>query len=77
MRDTLSEELKNLVGEDYVLEQEPMKNHCSFCSGGPVSAFLIPEEEETLRKLLALLSESGAPYYILGNGTNVVFPDGG
>ena len=74
---TVLEKIRTILPAEAVLEQEPMKKHCSFCSGGPVSAFLIPEKEETLLKLLALLSESGAPCYILGNGTNVVFPDRG
>ena len=74
---TVLEQIRRILPAAAVLEREPMKDHCSFCSGGPVSAFLIPGQEETLLKLLVLLRESGAPFYILGNGTNVVFPDGG
>ena len=60
-----------------LLENEPMKNHCSFRSGGPVGVLALPTDEDSLLSLCALLKENGVTPYILGNGTNVVFPDEG
>ena len=52
-----------------------MKAHCSFRTGGPAAAFLVPEDEGSMLKLLAVLSENEIPFIVLGNGTNVVFRD--
>ena len=60
-----------------LLENEPMKNHCSFKSGGPVRVLALPTEEASLISLCAFLREHGITPYLLGNGTNVVFPDEG
>ena len=70
-------QIRSAFPEMEILENEPMKKHCSFCTGGPVPALLMPQNEEILLQLLDLLSGTGAQYYILGNGTNVVFSDEG
>ena len=75
MMNTILDQIRNTLPGVSVSEQEPMKAHCSFHTGGPAAAFLVPEDEETMLKLLVMLSENKAPFYILGNGTNVVFCD--
>ena len=72
---TILDQIRNTFPGVTVKEEEPMKAHCSFRTGGPAAAFLVPEDEGTMLKLLAVLSENKAPFYILGNGTNVVFCD--
>ena len=72
---TILDHIRNTFPGVTVKEEEPMKAHCSFRTGGPAAAFLVPEDEETMLRLLAVLSENKAPFYILGNGTNVVFCD--
>ena len=72
---TILDHIRNTFPGVTVKEEEPMKAHCSFRTGGPAAAFLVPEDEGTMLKLLAVLSENKAPFYILGNGTNVVFCD--
>ena len=72
---TILDQIRNTFPGVTVKEEEPMKAHCSFRTGGPAAAFLVPEDEETMLRLLAVLSENKAPFYILGNGTNVVFCD--
>ena len=75
MMNTILDQIRNTFPGVTVKEEEPMKAHCSFRTGGPAAAFLVPEDEETMLRLLAVLSENKAPFYILGNGTNVVFCD--
>ena len=75
MMNTILDQIRNTLPGVSVSEQEPMKAHCSFRTGGPTAAFLVPENEGTMLQLLAMLSEKKAPFYILGNGTNVVFCD--
>ena len=54
-----------------------MKNHCSFRSGGLVRVFALPPDEVSLVSLCTFLQQHGITPYLLGNGTNVVFPDDG
>ena len=75
MKTTILETIRNTLPDVSVTEQEPMKAHCSFRTGGPAAAFLVPEDEGSMLKLLAVLSENEIPFIVLGNGTNVVFRD--
>ncbi|MFA7255455.1 MAG: UDP-N-acetylmuramate dehydrogenase [Candidatus Omnitrophota bacterium] len=45
--------------------------------GGPAAYFAEPESEEELSKLLAWAKREGIPFFILGNGSNVIFQDAG
>ena len=45
--------------------------------GGPAAYFAEPESEEELSKLLAWAKREGLSYFILGNGSNVIFEDAG
>ena len=60
-----------------LLEYEPMHLHCSFRTGGPVRVLALPQDEESLVALCTYLSSVGITPCLLGNGTNVVFPDEG
>ena len=75
MKSTILDTIRNTFPDVSVTEQEPMKAHCSFRTGGPAAAFLVPEDEGSMLKLLAVLSENEIPFIVLGNGTNVVFRD--
>ena len=58
-------------------ENEPMAAHCSFRIGGPVRAFAAPQDVTGLTRLCHLLKKHELAPYILGNGTNILFPDEG
>ncbi|MBR4206128.1 MAG: UDP-N-acetylmuramate dehydrogenase [Clostridia bacterium] len=60
-----------------VLYGEPMSRHTSFRIGGPASLFLIPKNEETLCSVCSMAKEAGIRVFLLGNGSNVLFDDGG
>lgn len=70
-------ELKEKMPGLLLLENEPMSTHCSFRTGGPVRAFATPRDISSLSKVLCILKENNLAPYMLGNGTNVVFPDEG
>ena len=70
-------EIKQYLPQIDLLENEPMKNHCSFRSGGLVRVFALPPDEVSLVSLCTFLQQHGITPYLLGNGTNVVFPDEG
>lgn len=58
-------------------ESESLSRHCSFRIGGPAALMAMPSSGEELATLSALLKEKGHKPFILGNGTNVLFPDEG
>lgn len=72
----LSELKKEIPGIE-ISEYEEMKLHCSFKTGGPVRAFVSPKDAEELTDVVSILQRNCLKPYILGNGTNVVFPDEG
>ena len=71
------EKLQKLIGEAKVLVNEPMASHTTFRIGGPADYFVMPETVEELRDILALCKEEGLPYFILGNGSNLLVGDKG
>ena len=60
-----------------ILENEPMCKHTSFKVGGPARYFVKTENADDLKKAFALAREKGLPYFILGNGTNLLVSDKG
>ena len=58
-------------------EQEPLAGHTTFKIGGPAAVFVQPADEAQLCAAVALCRELPVPYYILGNGSNVLFGDKG
>lgn len=56
---------------------EPLANHCTFRIGGPAACFVQPATEAQVRKTISLCKANDLRYYLLGNGSNVLFADGG
>lgn len=70
-------ELKEKMPGLTLLENEPMNDHSSFRIGGPVRALAVPEDVMSLSRICAVLKENRLAPMILGNGTNILFPDEG
>ena len=60
-----------------ILENEPMSKHTSFKVGGAARYFAKAESPDDLKKSLDLAREKGLPFFILGNGTNLLVSDKG
>lgn len=71
---TLLEE-KLTPGE--LLWEEPMKLHTSFKIGGPADLFFMPDSVEHLKWMICFCQEKSIPFYIMGNGSNLLVGDGG
>lgn len=56
---------------------EPMKNHTSFKVGGPADILIEPDNVEELVLAIKKLRKGNIPYYIIGNGTNLLVSDKG
>ena len=71
------EKLQKMLGEAKVLVNEPMTSHTTFRIGGPADYFVMPETVEELANVLKLCKEENTPYFILGNGSNLLVGDKG
>lgn len=70
-------ELKEKMPGLKLLENEPMAEHCSFKIGGKARALASPSDVMSLSKVCAILKENKIAPFMLGNGTNILFPDEG
>ena len=60
-----------------VLFNEPMSRHTSFKIGGPAEALVFPKDEEDLSGIIRRACARKVPLFMLGGGTNLLFPDAG
>lgn len=69
--------LRELLGDNNVIENEPMAVHTSFRTGGPADLFLRVSSLEQLQQVLRRTKEEQEPCFILGRGTNLLVGDRG
>ena len=60
-----------------VREREPLSAHCTFRVGGDCDVFIEVSSAEALKELITLAYEQNVRYFVLGNGSNVLFSDEG
>lgn len=70
-------QLRQIVGEDNVALDEPMSKHTTFEIGGPADLFVVPETTEEVRDVVAACRQAKVPYFILGNGSDLLVSDDG
>lgn len=73
----MREIFENILGAENVLENEEMSKHTTFRIGGEAEYFLMPDSAEKLSRLLCELNRVKMPYFILGNGSNLLVGDEG
>jgi UDP-N-acetylmuramate dehydrogenase len=57
--------------------EEPMSRHTSLGVGGPADVYVAPPDRRGLTQLMRWLQENSLPYFIIGNGTNLLVLDQG
>lgn len=77
MNQILYNELLKIMSEEQVKTEEPMKNHTTFRVGGPAEFFVMPRSAEEVKKVINLCRRESFPYYIIGNGSNLLVSDQG
>ncbi len=70
-------EIKSALPGMELMENVPMAEHCSFKIGGPVRAMACPGNRDELAAVCRSLKKQGILPYMLGNATNILFPDEG
>jgi UDP-N-acetylmuramate dehydrogenase len=69
--------LKEKIQIEHILQQEMMGDHTSFKIGGPADIMVLPTTIEEVQHALLVCRESRVPYYVIGNGSNLLVRDKG
>ena len=69
--------LEERLAPDSVCTDELMSRHTTFRIGGPASVFVTPKSEKDLVTAIEICRSQDAPYFILGNGSNLLVSDQG
>ena len=77
MNQELGKKLLSILKEEQVKKDEPMKNHTTFRVGGPAAYFVTPQTVEEVSKVIEACTQENVPYYIVGNGSNLLVSDKG
>lgn len=77
MKQEIIQKFIGLLGEERVYIQEPMSRHTTFRIGGPADYFLVPESCGQICDILSICREEQLPFFILGNGSNLLVSDAG
>ena len=65
------------IPQENISKDELMKNHTSFKIGGPADLFVCPTTMDELAYALWICREYDVPYYVIGNGSNLLVSDKG
>lgn len=69
--------IKERVSDKNILLDEPMMKHTTFRVGGPAKAFVSVDTEKQLSEIIPFLIKVEEPYYVVGNGSNILVGDRG
>lgn len=73
----MTEKIRQIAGDDAVLENEPMSAHTTFRIGGEADLFVTPFSEESLTELVGFCRRMRLPFLLIGNGSNLLVSDEG
>ena len=77
MNQKIADELSRIAGAENITTDEPMDRHTSFKIGGPADYFAAPRTQEQITGLLSFCEREGLPYFLMGNGSNLLVGDEG
>lgn len=73
----ICEFIRAYVAEEDILFEEPMCRHTTFKVGGPAGCLVRISEPRQLQAIIPYLREVDIPYFVLGNGSNLLVGDKG
>ena len=71
------ESLQKFVPCENIRLQESMADHTTFRIGGPADCFVQLENEKQLKDIRRYLEVAGVPFFVMGNGSNLLVSDSG
>ena len=72
----LSNNLRSALPDIIIKENWPLSPLCTLGVGGEAEIFAAPDSIEQMKIIFSAAMNENAPVYILGGGSNVIFPDG-
>ena len=70
-------EIKEAMPGLELRENEPMSEHTTFEIGGPADFYVIPEDFDEVRDVIAACKDAGVDYFVLGCGSDLLVSDEG
>lgn len=77
MEYNIYKDLCQFTKEENVKIKEPMKLHTTFRIGGEADYFVMPQSSEEIKNIVTLCKERKVPYFVCGNGSNLLVSDAG
>ncbi|NLL73169.1 MAG: UDP-N-acetylmuramate dehydrogenase [Clostridiales bacterium] len=75
--DQFLDKLKNILSSEQIKQREPMSEHTTLRIGGKADYLVLPSNIQEIRQVLLLCKDYDMPYYIIGNGSNLLVSDSG
>ena len=77
MNQEFYQKLCEIVGKEQVLTDESMRKHTTFRIGGPADYLVLPQKAEEIGEIVAYCKKMNVPWYVMGNGSNLLVADQG
>jgi UDP-N-acetylmuramate dehydrogenase len=68
---------RGIYKESQIQLNAKMSEHIYFKVGGPVDILLTPINVQQLKETITICKENKIPFYVIGNGSNILVKDGG
>ena len=68
---------QSIYSDDEIKLNAKMSEHIHFKVGGPVDILLNPSSVNQIKSTLQICKENSIPFYVIGNGSNLLVKDGG
>ena len=77
MEEQFYRKLTEVLQEEQIKKKEPMLNHTSLHIGGEADYLVTPLSTDEVRAVISVCKQENMPYYIMGNGSNLLVSDQG
>ncbi|MBQ9419271.1 MAG: UDP-N-acetylmuramate dehydrogenase [Synergistaceae bacterium] len=72
----LFDEIHSALPHINIIERQPLSSLCTLHVGGEAGFFAAPDSIEDIKEIFSFVMEKSCPVYVIGGGSNVLFPDG-
>lgn len=77
MRQEFETKLFHTIDKEKISVNEKMEKHTTFRIGGPADYFVMPSDVTDVKAVIELCEQEKVPYYVVGNGSNLLVGDKG
>lgn len=77
MRQEFETKLFHTIDKEKIYVNEKMEKHTTFRIGGPADYFVMPSDVTDVKVVIELCEQEKVPYYVVGNGSNLLVGDKG